>query len=133
MNNTFKNIAITGVSGSIGHAFVNKIATIDSVETINVFSRSKQNFHSEKVFDHIIDYKIEDNIREAADFSSTKNTLDLVIVANGILHDNNIFPEKKLVISLKKNLKKFFLLIQFFLLLLLNILSQNYQKIIKVF
>ena len=95
MNNTFKNIVITGVGGAIGQAFVNRIATIDSVEKINVFSRSKQNFHSKKIFGHIINYKIEDEIREAADFSSKNKTLDLVIVANGILHDNNIFPEKK--------------------------------------
>ena len=95
MNNIFKNIVITGVGGAIGQAFVNRIATIDSVEKINVFSRSKQNFHSKKVFDHVINYKIEDEIREAADFSSKNNTLDLVIVTNGILHDNNIFPEKK--------------------------------------
>lgn len=96
MNNTFKNIAITGVSGSIGHAFVNKIATIDSVETINVFSRSDENYSSEKIFNHSINYRNENDLLEAANISSNKSTLDLVIVANGILHNENIFPEKKI-------------------------------------
>ena len=108
MNNTFKNIVITGVGGAIGQAFVNRIATIDSVEKINVFSRSKQNFHSKKVFDHVINYKIEDEIKEAADFSSKNNTLDLVIVTNGILHDNNIFPEKKISDITEEKFKEVF-------------------------
>ena len=108
MNNIFKNIVITGAGGAIGQAFVNRIATIDSVEKINVFSRSKQNFHSKKVFDHVINYKIEDEIKEAADFSSKNNSLDLVIVTNGILHDNNIFPEKKISDITEEKFKEVF-------------------------
>ena len=54
MNNSFKNIAITGVSGALGKAFVNNLATIDDVETLNVFSRSEETFHSEKIFTHLI-------------------------------------------------------------------------------
>ena len=96
MNNSFKNIAITGVSGALGKAFVNNLAAIDVVETINVFSRSEENFHSEKIFAHLIDYKNEDEIIEASKISSAKNSLDLVIVANGILHNERVFPEKKI-------------------------------------
>ena len=108
MSNVFKNIAVTGVSGAIGKAFVNNLALIDSVETINVFSRTKQTFHSEKVFDHLINYKKENEIQEAADFSSKKNTLDLVIVANGILHDDRIFPEKKISDITEEKLRELF-------------------------
>ena len=96
MNNYFKNIAITGVSGALGKAFVNILAAIDVVETINVFSRSEENFHSEKIFTHLIDYKNEDEIIEASKISSAKSSLDLVIVANGILHNEQVFPEKKI-------------------------------------
>jgi len=108
MSNVFKNIAVTGVSGAIGKAFVNNLALIDAVEIINVFSRTKQNFHSEKVFDHLINYKKENEIQEAADFSSKKNTLDLVIVANGILHDDRIFPEKKISDITEEKLRELF-------------------------
>lgn len=96
MNNSFKNIAITGVSGALGKAFVNNLAAIDNVETINVFSRSEENFHSEKIFTHLINYKNEDEIIEASKISSAKRSLDLVIVANGILHNEKAFPEKKI-------------------------------------
>ena len=96
MNNSFKNIAITGASGALGKAFVNNLAAIDVVETINVFSRSEENFHSEKIFTHLIDYKDEDEIIEASKISSAKSSLDLVIVANGILHNELVFPEKKI-------------------------------------
>ncbi len=108
MSNAFKNIAVTGVSGAIGKAFVNNLALIDAVEIINVFSRTKQKFHSEKVFDHLINYKKENEIQEAADFSSKKNTLDLVIVANGILHDDRIFPEKKISDITEEKLRELF-------------------------
>ena len=50
----------------------------------------------------------QDNIREAAHFSSAKNTLDLVIVANGILHDRNIFPEKKISDITEEKFKEVF-------------------------
>ena len=96
MNNSFKNIAITGASGALGKAFVNNLAAIDVVETINVFSRSEENFHSEKIFTHLINYKNEDEIIEASKISSAKSSLDLVIVANGILHNELVFPEKKI-------------------------------------
>ena len=96
MNNSFKNIAITGVSGALGKAFVNNLAAIDNVETINVFSRSEENFHSEKIFTHLINYKNEDEIIEASRISSANRSLDLVIVANGILHNEKVFPEKKI-------------------------------------
>ena len=92
MNNSFKNIAITGASGALGKAFVNNLAAIDVVETINVFSRSEENFHSEKIFTHLINYKNEDEIIEASKISSAKSSLDLVIVANGILHNELVFP-----------------------------------------
>jgi len=96
LNNSLKNIAITGGSGAIGQAFARKLSKFSSVETINVFSRSDENYSSEKIFNHSINYRNENDLLEAANISSNKSTLDLVIVANGILHNENIFPEKKI-------------------------------------
>ena len=96
LNKSLKNIVITGGSGAIGQAFARKLSKLSSVETINVFSRSNENFRSEKIFNHSINYKNENDLIEAANISSNKSTLDLVIVANGILHNENIFPEKKI-------------------------------------
>ena len=59
-------------------------------------SRSDENYSSEKIFNHSINYRNENDLLEAANISSNKSTIDLVIVANGILHNENIFPEKKI-------------------------------------
>ena len=96
LNNSLKNIAITGGSGAIGQAFARKLSNFSSVETINVFSRSDENYSSEKIFNHSINYRNENDLLEAANISSNKSAIDLVIVANGILHNENIFPEKKI-------------------------------------
>ena len=43
-----------------------------------------------------MNYKNEDEIIEASRISSANRSLDLVIVANGILHNEKVFPEKKI-------------------------------------
>ena len=108
INNSFKNIAITGASGAIGKSFVKILSEINSVETINVFSRSNEIFNSEKVFNHVVKYENENDLIEAAKIASFKNTLDLVIVANGILHNENIYPEKKISDLTEEKFKELF-------------------------
>ena len=78
INTSFKNIAITGASGAIGKSFVKILSEINTVETINVFSRSNEIFDSEKVFNHVVKYENENDLIEAANIASFKNTLDLV-------------------------------------------------------
>ena len=108
INNSFKNIAITGASGAIGQSFVKILSEINSVETINIFSRTNEIFDSEKVFNHVIKYENENDLIEAANIASFKNTLDLVIVANGILHNENIYPEKKISDLTEEKFKELF-------------------------
>ena len=43
-----------------------------------------------------IDYASEDSIAEAAKIASNKGQLDLVVVANGMLHSEEITPEKSI-------------------------------------
>ena len=109
VNNSFKNIAITGASGAIGKSFVKSLSEINSVETINVFSRSNEIFDSEKVFNHVVNYENENDLIEAANIASFRSTLDLVIVANGILHNENIYPEKKISDLTEEKFKELFL------------------------
>ena len=59
LNNSLKNIAITGGGGAIGQAFARKLSKFSSVETINVFSRSDENYSSEKIFNHSINFQID--------------------------------------------------------------------------
>lgn len=82
-----KNIAVIGASGTIGKAFVKILSRRYPNARLYEFSRSTE---------YSIDYKNEDSIAEAANLASQNGPLDLVIVANGILHDADIMPEKSL-------------------------------------
>ena len=89
-----KNIAVIGASGAIGHALTKVLSNKYPNAHLSAFSRSKG---------HGIDYTDEDSIAEAADLASKNGLLDIVIIANGILHEHDIMPEKALKdLSLKK-------------------------------
>ena len=81
------NIAILGASGAIGSAFTKRLSEKYRNASMFAFSRNGQ---------HIIDYNCEDSLAEAAEFAAKEKPLDLVIVANGILHDEGLMPEKSL-------------------------------------
>ncbi len=82
-----ENIAVIGSSGAIGAAFTRLLANKYPHASLSSFSRNTG---------HYIDYDSKDSIAEAANFASKKKPLDLVIVANGLLHDGGIMPEKSL-------------------------------------
>ena len=82
-----ENIAILGASGAIGSAFTKCLSQEHPNASIFAFSRNGQ---------HRIDYSREDSLAEAAELAAKEKPLDLVIVANGILHDEGLMPEKSL-------------------------------------
>jgi NAD(P)-dependent dehydrogenase (short-subunit alcohol dehydrogenase family) len=84
---TLKNIAVIGSSGGIGGAFVDLLSREYSHAHIYGFSRTGK---------HQIDYANEDSIAQAAKIASSTGRLDLVVVANGILHNKEIMPEKSI-------------------------------------
>lgn len=81
------NIAILGASGAIGSAFITRLREKYPNASLQAFSR-----HGE----HQIDYSCENSIAAAAELAAKKQPLDLIIVANGILHDAKVMPEKSL-------------------------------------
>lgn len=85
-------IAIVGASGSIGKAFVEYYAKLGSVEKIFVFSRSEVKFEYDNVVCHPINITDEQSIEAAA--NSVDDKLDGVIVATGVLHGDDLQPEK---------------------------------------
>ncbi|MEM7616876.1 MAG: SDR family NAD(P)-dependent oxidoreductase, partial [Pseudomonadota bacterium] len=95
MNFKPNNIVVIGASGAIGKAFCNLISVKYPVANLHQFSSkvSKDAFNLGKNF---IDYQDENSIARAADISASEGPIDLVIVANGILHDDDIMPEKSL-------------------------------------
>lgn len=82
-----QNIAILGASGTIGKALTALLTQKYPNARLFAFSRKGK---------HFIDYRNEESICRAAEISSMENPLDLVIVANGILHDGELMPEKSL-------------------------------------
>lgn len=82
-----QNIAILGASGAIGNAFATLLCEKYPSASLFAFSRNGE---------HQIDYSSENSIADAADLAAKKKPLDLIIVANGILHDVKIMPEKSL-------------------------------------
>lgn len=84
---TLRNIAVIGSSGGIGQAFVDVLSRQYSNANLYPFSRTGE---------YRIDYASEDSIAEAANIASNTGPLDLVIVANGMLHSKEITPEKSI-------------------------------------
>ena len=82
-----KNISILGASSAIGSGFIKLLSEKYPNASMFAFSRNGQ---------HSIDYSREDSIAKAAELATEENPLDLVIVANGILHDDSLMPEKSL-------------------------------------
>lgn len=96
----FKNIAVIGSAGAIGGAFIDVLSHQYPHVNLYPFSRTGK---------YLIDYTNEDSIAEAANTASKTGPLDLVVVANGMLHNQEIMPEK----SIKElSMEKFFRLFE---------------------
>lgn len=93
-----KNIAIFGTSGAIGSAFVSCLTHKYPDANIYKFSQHDDNITSGNIIIdiNIIDYASEESIANCAELATKNGSLDLVIVPNGMLHDDEIMPEKSL-------------------------------------
>ena len=113
------NISILGSSGAIGTAFTHLLSEKYSKASIFAFSRNSNNS---------IDYTREDSIAEAAALATSEKPLDLVIVANGILHDKRLMPE----ISLRDlSAQKFHRIFAVYTITPTLIAKHFYQSLIK--
>jgi NAD(P)-dependent dehydrogenase (short-subunit alcohol dehydrogenase family) len=88
-----KHIAVFGSGGTIGGALVNALAQRYPQAQICAISRSGKAFLLENVTAYTLDYVDEDQL---ADLASQLEWLDWIIVATGILHDDDIMPEKSI-------------------------------------
>jgi NAD(P)-dependent dehydrogenase (short-subunit alcohol dehydrogenase family) len=90
---TGKNHVVIGSSGGIGQQFVKQLAKNTS-DTIYAFSRSQKNFHQVNVIEHSIDLNSETSIKNATNVFSADIKIDSIIVASGLLYDEQTKPEK---------------------------------------
>lgn len=96
MINRVKRVAVFGASGSIGQAFCQKFASLPQLQCVYAYSRSKPaKVTSEKVSFRPIDILSEDSLAAAASEVEDKS-LDIVVVATGLLHSKSTFAEKRL-------------------------------------
>ena len=108
MLNENLNIAVIGAGGKIGGEFVKQLSEKLEVKSIFAFSGSKTNFKNPKIESHFINIEDENSISKAAEIASRNSNLDLVIVAIGMLHDENFMPEKSLKELSKEKFQKLF-------------------------
>jgi NAD(P)-dependent dehydrogenase (short-subunit alcohol dehydrogenase family) len=90
-----KRVVIMGVSGGIGSALLEQIKDKSKIE-IFAFSKSEPKMKHENICYSHIDYNDVSTIQSAAEMVSKKGLIDLIIVATGFLHNENIWPEKSL-------------------------------------
>jgi len=92
----YKNVAILGASSSIAQAIINQIHADYPDANIFALSRKVLAVSNEKIKYFSINYDDEFSIEKAANLSSQHGPLDLIFVANGILHDESTKPEKSI-------------------------------------
>ncbi len=90
------NVAIIGANGAIGSAFIELLAARSDVTHIHAFSRHLKQESTPKVNFYALDLTDEHAMAQAAAKSTVNGPLDIVIVATGILHTDDIKPEKSL-------------------------------------
>lgn len=93
--NEAANVAVVGASGGIGQAVVKLLSEDPSVEQVHAFSRNATSSHDGKVHRLPIDLLDERSIVSAVEVAASRQPLDLVFVASGMLHrDGAVQPEK---------------------------------------
>jgi len=97
-----RNIVIIGASGTIGSSLVN-IYKKNSDNQVYAFSRGYNYQRDANLIMDDIDILDEESIQKIVKKYFTESSIDILIIATGLLHNEIIFPEKSIrEISLKK-------------------------------
>jgi len=92
-----RNCVVVGATGGIGRAFLEHLIARGEVEHVLCLSRKGDApSASPKIVTGKLDYTETASIEAAAEQAKDLGTLDLVIVATGLLHDGDLGPEKSL-------------------------------------
>ena len=88
--------AVIGASGGIGRAFVNHLAYHPLVECVYACSRSQPRFEHKTVESLKLDFFEESSIADSAERIDASGGVNLLIIATGMLHEDDVQPEKAL-------------------------------------
>ena len=96
MTDRFSHAVVLGAAGAIGQALTGQLVSQFPAAKVHAFSRSRPKQSLTTCEYHGVDYASEASIAQAAALVADQGPVDLVIVAVGLLHDEELMPEKSL-------------------------------------
>lgn len=91
------NVVVIGAVGGIGEGFVHHLLDDPKVKTLHAFSRQDNVLTHAKLTCHAMDITDEAAVEEGAKKASENAPIDIVVIAAGLLHnDQGLAPEKSL-------------------------------------
>ena len=102
-----ENIIIAGSSGAIGGEFTKKYTNDLNVEKVVTLSRNVNNHNHKKIQSIKIDYNNEETFKNLDEISQL-DSISKVIIATGILHTDELKPEKSIDSIDGESMKKVF-------------------------
>ena len=102
-----ENIIIAGSSGAIGGEFTKKYTNDPNVEKVVTLSRNLNNQNHKKIQPIKVDYNNEETFKNLDEISQL-DSISKVIIATGILHTDELKPEKSIDSIDGESMKKVF-------------------------
>ena len=102
-----ENIIIAGSSGAIGGEFTKKYTNDLNVEKVVTLSRNVNNHNHKKIQSIKVDYINEETFKNLDEISQL-DSISKVIIATGILHTDELKPEKSIDSIDGESMKKVF-------------------------
>jgi NAD(P)-dependent dehydrogenase (short-subunit alcohol dehydrogenase family) len=99
---------VIAASGGIGAAITDLLAKQEKIGRVYAFSRSDKKFNHPKITSYHIDILDEKSIEEAK--GNIEGSIDIIINAAGLLHDEDVRPEKSLRDLRMDSMQKTFLI-----------------------
>ena len=133
---------VVGAGGGIARALIAKLLEADPARHVIAISRSAQRDHDWLVPDPRLHWRQSDNTEEsmagiADDLSNKSFNIDRLFICNGILHQGNIAPEKRLASVNYESLGAVFNVNAFIPILwlkhLMPVLSRKGDNVVTVF
>jgi len=103
-----EKIIIIGSSGAIGSGFVRYYENQNPSNIIYSLSRKEIKYSNVSIKNVLIDIEDEETIKNAASICSDHGLFDKIIIATGILHNDDLSPEKSFRYLEKQKLDKVF-------------------------
>ena len=89
-----RHAVVWGASGGIGRALVEGLVASSAYDIVHAGSRTPIGSASDRIRPFAFDLTDEASIRSAAEGIAAIGPVDTVLIATGLLHDENVQPEK---------------------------------------